>query len=839
MKLFGKSLRRRRPNDEIETPESIALNAEMNALRAEFDAGFYLDRYDDIRSIEIDPLLHFCSYGWREARNPNAHFSTSYYLRSHPEVANLGINPFLHYLQQGRDRGLKPRVCAPCLEDELAVLRPDFDADLYLQRYPDVAATGEDALAHYCRAGWRQGYDPALGFSTRYYLDKNADIAELEVNPFWHYVVEGRAQGRRGSDGALPSHDQIVYEASVIRPHFDAAYYLNRNPDVADLGYDPVEHYCTMGWLEERDPTPEFSTRFYLQAHQDIAKAEINPFWHYIIKGMNEGRTAVSPESAAMLPEEQVEAGPIESIRPHFDPGFYRSNNPDLDGTEIDPVAHYWDFGWKEGRDPSPYFSTQYYLDSNPDVQAKSDEINPFWHYIVTGQNEGRLPQHPAGYKVEVLRRCEPLEQNVEHWLHKGESPAVLTLRALKAAIGASCAAGQGELILSVGHDQYLQVSGGVQLAIHHEERLAVAQGATYLNLSPFQALPRLAHVAQDPDPIMVLVMNGAELGKAKSSDLIKALAVLRPGLKQCRMVIHHLLGHLPERLVEMAQALGQDSCVLWLHDYFTLCPSYTLQRNDISYCGAPPLTSNACTLCRFGKERRDHLQRIERLFAALKVHVLSPSEVTQQLWLKQTSVKEASIAVVPHMKLTWRKRSAAMPLVETDIITLGFLGTPAAHKGWEVFVALVNKLAATGRYRFVYFGSSSIREANIDVVHVHVTADNPDAMLEAVAQRGCDFVLHWAAWPETFSFSTFEALAGGAYVLTNAISGNVAATVQRLKRGAVLKDQAALLDFFVGGSAAKLVAKIRQNRSEKQASHRLSRMSHELWTKAGKVSTT
>jgi glycosyltransferase involved in cell wall biosynthesis len=219
-----------------------------------------------------------------------------------------------------------------------------------------------------------------------------------------------------------------------------------------------------------------------------------------------------------------------------------------------------------------------------------------------------------------------------------------------------------------------------------------------------------------------------------------------------------------------------------------------------------------------------------------LKVHILSPSEVAKELWLKRTTVKEASIAVVPHVKLSWRKRSAALPLITSDAITVGFLGTPAAHKGWAVFVSLVNKLAATGKYRFVYFGSSNIREANIEVVHVHVTADKPDAMLDAVAQSDCDFVLHWATWPETFSFSTFEALAGGAYVLTNAISGNVAATVDRLKRGVVFKDQVALLEFFVGDSAADLAVRLRRDRSEKQASYKLSRMSHELWTTAGKA---
>lgn len=44
-----------------------------------FDREYYYRQYDDIRSSQIDPLLHYVSYGFRETRNPNLIFDTIKY----------------------------------------------------------------------------------------------------------------------------------------------------------------------------------------------------------------------------------------------------------------------------------------------------------------------------------------------------------------------------------------------------------------------------------------------------------------------------------------------------------------------------------------------------------------------------------------------------------------------------------------------------------------------------------------------------------------------------------------------------------------------------------------
>ena len=71
---------------------------------------------------------------------------------------------------------------------------------------------------------------------------------------------------------------------------FDIGWYLERYPDVAEAGIDPVVHYVRFGAKEGRDPAPWFSTSAYLQANPDVAASGVNPFYHYIRYGYAEGR---------------------------------------------------------------------------------------------------------------------------------------------------------------------------------------------------------------------------------------------------------------------------------------------------------------------------------------------------------------------------------------------------------------------------------------------------------------------------------------------------------------------------------------------------------------------
>jgi CDP-glycerol glycerophosphotransferase len=95
-----------------------------------------------------------------------------------------------------------------------------------------------------------------------------------------------------------------------------------------------------------------------------------------------------------------LEAGLIESSG-LFDHEYYLAEYPDVAKANIDPIRHFVQFGWGEGRNPGPKFNTRYYLESNSDVAEAG--INPLVHYISFGADEGRCPLPPARY-IEVPR---------------------------------------------------------------------------------------------------------------------------------------------------------------------------------------------------------------------------------------------------------------------------------------------------------------------------------------------------------------------------------------------------------------------------------------------------
>ncbi len=237
---------------------------------------------------------------------------------------------------------------------------------------------------------------------------------------------------RPGFSGRLRMRREVMLGSALreIRDSelFDSEYYLANNPDVRSTGADPARHYFLHGWLENRDPSSAFSTGWYLSTNPDVARAGINPLLHYLRNGRKEGRLALSapgmtaanpaianptkaPEMAAPAPATStpaVHAGSIqaavEDIRASglFDETYYRAMYPDQRYATQDPISHYCEQGWKQGKNPSEDFDTRFYLETYGDIAAAN--LNPFWHYVYAGRSEHRLslPDYSIRFEKDI-----------------------------------------------------------------------------------------------------------------------------------------------------------------------------------------------------------------------------------------------------------------------------------------------------------------------------------------------------------------------------------------------------------------------------------------------------
>jgi hypothetical protein len=77
-----------------------------------------------------------------------------------------------------------------------------------------------------------------------------------------------------------------------------------------------------------------------------------------------------------------------QSEMPGFDRDFYLKSNPDVAASGTNPLNHYLEYGWREGREPSAGFTGKQYLSLNPDVQMSGE--NPLVHFLNFGIAEGR-----------------------------------------------------------------------------------------------------------------------------------------------------------------------------------------------------------------------------------------------------------------------------------------------------------------------------------------------------------------------------------------------------------------------------------------------------------------
>ena len=475
----------------------------------------------------------------------------------------------------------------------------------------------------------------------------------------------------------------------------------------------------------------------------------------------------------------------LSDLAPHVDAVFYHAHNPDILAAGLDAVLHYARTGWREGRNPNPWFDTSHYLLANPDVRDSG--LNPLLHYIRQGKSEGRATVQPGGGGALLDIKPEPV------WIDAAPpDAAILAAEDIAEALRDTLAAARG-FALSLSHDNYLTTSGGTQAVIADEQRKYKGGGWTYLHLSPTRAGQTLAEIGRAPD--MQLICDGAFLGVAPVAAIV---AVMR-WLPLARVfIVHALHGHEPDDVAALSETEGAPRNVFWAHDYFAACEGYRLLRNGLTFCGAPPPDSMACLVCVHGDTRATHLARMDALFARIPFEVVAPSPLALDIWTRATKLPIRHARAHPHCKLA---PLPARPAFPHDAVRVAFIGAADAYKGWPLF----QDLARTPGYIFHQFADpDALRpQANLVTISATVGPDAPLAMVEALRDARIDFVVMLSPWPETFSLVTMEALAAGADVLTLAASGNAAAIIVATARGTVFADAPALIAFLKSGVAS------------------------------------
>jgi len=307
------------------TDELIALIKQSGL----FDEKYYLRTYRDVRIGDLTPLEHYCRYGIKEERKPNAEFDPIWYKESYKDAEENDIYPFVHFITYGKhenevesntlevdmgnsdyeesqegihsivdienetifkenwenmteDSFLNEDCTDINIDAEIrAVVASAFDTDFYYIQRPEVREKGLDPIENYLYEGWKLGIDPSPFFSVKRYLEKNQDVRESGDEPFYHWLSRGREEGRSASLSLFPAKELTVSEKAVEHL-FDIGFYLKTYPDVLQAKQNPLVHYMRVGWREGRNPNKDFNTIHYMLNNLDVITSQYNPLYHFV-----------------------------------------------------------------------------------------------------------------------------------------------------------------------------------------------------------------------------------------------------------------------------------------------------------------------------------------------------------------------------------------------------------------------------------------------------------------------------------------------------------------------------------------------------------------------------
>lgn len=161
-----------------------------------------------------------------------------------------------------------------------------FNEKWYIDTY--LKNNQEDPIKHYLDKGYKDNLNPSQEFNTKWYLENNPDVKKVGMNPFIHYILYGRKEGRlpnKTFDWKTKDSYNVILYSGLFNEEWFAKYYSLEKTDVNLIKYY-LDYYLVYGL----NPSPEFDSMMYLENNPDVKKVGINPFVHYILYGRNEGR---------------------------------------------------------------------------------------------------------------------------------------------------------------------------------------------------------------------------------------------------------------------------------------------------------------------------------------------------------------------------------------------------------------------------------------------------------------------------------------------------------------------------------------------------------------------
>jgi glycosyltransferase involved in cell wall biosynthesis len=220
----------------------------------------------------------------------------------------------------------------------------------------------------------------------------------------------------------------------TMGPWFDASWYTQRHQLTGAHGQNPLNHFTTLGLLDNLSPSPLFDPDYYLEVNRDVAETGVPAFWHFFTRGLKEKRTSsrffdqryyldkypdtVAQKTAPIAHFLIKGMNELRAPHPLFDPEYYLEMYQDVAASNANPLRHYLEYGLAEGRTGTPLFDSKFYLRMYPEIALSG--LDPMTHFMTVGTKADYQP-HPLFDPEYYLERYSDVRDSgmsaFEHFL--------------------------------------------------------------------------------------------------------------------------------------------------------------------------------------------------------------------------------------------------------------------------------------------------------------------------------------------------------------------------------------------------------------------------------------
>ncbi len=257
---------------------------------------------------------------------------------------------------------------------------------------------------------------------------------------------------------------------------------------------------------------------------------------------------------------------------------------------------------------------------------------------------------------------------------------------------------------------------------------------------------------------------------------------------------VHHVLRMNISSLEYILNAIDAH-VYFYIHDFYTICSRGlgNLLKDDGALCCATLYEKPNCESCSC---LNDLTAKVRQFIQGLKDNVtfITPSDSCKKIWTNFYPEHSDRTIVIYHQKSIGEYDGLTQVVDRESIINIAYVGAQAKIKGWDDFKFIAKKL--TGRKKVFCVGGHQETISNVTNVGVDFH-DGLDAMTKKLRDNKIDIVLLLSRWPETYSYTYYESIAAGAFIIAYDVSGNIADQIRQRGNGKIFTSKEDIVQYL------------------------------------------